>query len=274
MKLIVTELQLPGKISFNYEDLKRELAEKVKEYSSLVYTEAQIQEAKADRANLNRLKKALNDERIRQEREFMKPFDEFKAQVRELCGIVDSASSAIDTQVKAFEDAQKQKKADEIKAYWDSKDTPEWMRRDNPKWLNASYTMKAIAAEIDGLLLQIQKDMDTLDGMGVCFEAVQKYQTTLDLNAALAEDSRIKAQAEEKRKWEEDHAQAQIPMDTPCKAAESHTLGVSLERENIRPTEETGLVRSWVGFQAYLTIPEALELKKYFRERGIKFEAL
>jgi hypothetical protein len=274
MKLIVTELQLPGKISFNYEDLKRELAEKVKEYSSLVYTEAQIQEAKADRANLNRLKKALNDERIRQEREFMKPFDEFKAQVRELCGIVDSASSAIDTQVKAFEDAQKQKKADEIKAYWDSKDTPEWMRRDNPKWLNASYTMKAIAAEIDGLLLQIQKDMDTLDGMGVCFEAVQKYQTTLDLNAALAEDSRIKAQAEERRKWEEDHAQAQIPMDTSCKAVESPTLEVSPERENIRPTEETGLARSWVGFQAYLTIPEALELKKYFRERGIKFEAL
>ena len=274
MELIVTELQLPGKISFNYEALKKELTEKVEEYASTVYTDAQIREAKADRANLNRLKKALNDERIRQEREYMKPFDEFKAQVRELCGIVDSASTAIDTQVKAFEDAQKQKKADEIKAYWDSKDAPGWMRRENEKWLNASTPMKAITAEIDGILFRTQQDLDTLDRLGACFEAVQKYQTTLDLNAALAEDSRIKAQAEEKRKWEEDHAQAQIPMDTPCKDAESPTLGVSQERENIRPTEETGLVRSWVGFQAYLTIPEALELKKYFRERGIKFEAL
>lgn len=274
MKLVVTELQLPGKISFNYEALKKELTEKVKEYASTVYTDAQIQEAKADRANLNRLKKAMNDERIRQEREYMKPFDEFKAQVRELCGIVDSASTAIDTQVKAFEDAQKQKKADEIKAYWDSKDAPGWMRRENAKWLNASTPMKAIAAEIDGILFRTQQDLDTLDRLGVCFEAVQKYQTTLDLNAALAEDSRIKAQAEEKRKWEEEHAQAQIPMDAPCKATESPTPEVSVERENIRPAEEPCLVRSWVGFQAYLTIPEALELKKYFRERGIKFEAL
>lgn len=274
MELIVTEVQLPGKISFNYEALKKELTEKVKEYASTVYTDAQIQEAKADRANLNRLKKALNDERIRKEREYMKPFDEFKAQVRELCGIVDSASTAIDTQVKAFEDAQKLKKADEIKAYWDSKDAPGWMRRENAKWLNASTPMKAITAEIDGLLLQIQKDMDTLDGMGVCFEAVQKYQTTLDLNVAIAENAKIQAQAAEKAKWEAEHAQMQIPINTPPEAPERPVTEVSAERAHIQPTDEATLVRSWIGFQAYLTIPEALELKKYFRERGIKFEAL
>lgn len=273
MELKITELRLPGKISFNYEDLKRELAEKVKEYSSLVYTEAQIQEARADRANLNRLKKALNDERIRQEREFMKPFDEFKAQVRELCGIVDSASTAIDTQVKAFEDAQKQKKADEIKAYWDSKDTPEWMRRDNPKWLNASCSMKTITAEIDWLLIQAQKDLDTLDGMGVCFEAIQKYQSTLDLNAAIAENARIQAQAAEKAKWEAEHAQMKI-QETPPEPAEIPVTNVPPEEAYIHQTGESSLVRSWIGFQAYLTVPEALELKKYFRERGIKFEAL
>ncbi len=267
MELKITELQLPGKISFNYEDLKRELTEKVKEYASLVYTEAQIREAKADRANLNRLKKALNDERIRQEREFMKPFDEFKAQVRELCGIVDSASSAIDTQVKAFEDAQKQKKADEIKAYWDSKDAPDWMRRENPKWLNASCPMKTIAAEIDGILLQTQKDMDTLDNMGVCFEAVQKYQATLDLNAAIAENARIQAQAEAKAKWEAEHAQMQIPATPLAEPAESPAPEGQKEPENTQP-------RFWLGFQAYLTIQEAKELNKYLRERGIQFKQL
>lgn len=114
MELKITELQLPGKISFNYEELKQELTKKVKEYGSLVYTDAQIREAKADRANLNRLKKALNDERIRQERDFMKPFDEFKGQVRELCGIVDSASAAIvktaqdGTQTNLFNDRNKE----------------------------------------------------------------------------------------------------------------------------------------------------------------------
>ena len=267
MELKITELQRPGKISFNYEDLKQELAEKVKEYGSLVYSEAQIREAKADRANLNRLKKALNDERIRQEREYMKPFDEFKAQVRELCGIVDNASAAIDNQVKAFEESQKQKKAEEIKAYWDSKEAPDWIRTNNPKWLNASYSMKAIAAGIDGLLLSCQKDLDTLDSMGVCFEAIQKYQATLDLNAAIAEDARIKAQAEAKAKWEAEHTQTRISVDTPSEAAERPAPGVQKEHENIP-------ARSWIGFQAYLTAQEAKELGRYLRERGIQYKAI
>lgn len=274
MELKITELQVPGKISFNYEDLKRELTEKVKEYGSLVYTEAQIREAKADRANLNRLKKALNDERIRQEREFMKPFDEFKAQVRELCGIVDSASSAIDTQVKAFEDSQKQKKADEIKAYWDSKDAPDWMRLENPKWLNASYSMKSIAADIDGMLLNTQKDLDTLDGLGVCFEAIQKYQATLDLNAAIAENTRIKAQAEAKAKWEAEHAQMKIQNSLTPEVVESPVADVQNSNVSCAPVEEATPVRSWVGFQAYLTVQEAKALGVYLRERGIKYKSI
>lgn len=274
MELKITEHQLPGKIAFNYEDLKRELTEKVKEYGSLVYTESQIREAKADRANLNRLKKALNDERIRQEREFMKPFDEFKGQVRELCGIVDSASAAIDTQVKTFEECQKQKKAEGIKAYWDSKDAPEWMRMENPKWLNASYSMKSIAADIDGLLLNTQKDLDTLDRMGVCFEAVQKYQATLDLNAAIAEDARIKAQAEAKAKWEAERAQMQIPINTTPEAVASSVAGAQESSASYTPVEEAPAARSWVGFQAYLTVQEAKALGAYLRERGIKYRSI
>ena len=68
MELKMNEYQLPEKILFNYEELKQELTEKVAHYETLVYTDDQIKEAKADRANLNRLKKALNDERIRREK--------------------------------------------------------------------------------------------------------------------------------------------------------------------------------------------------------------
>lgn len=264
MELKITELQLPGKISFNYEDLKQELTDKVKVYAAMVYSDDQIQAAKADRANLNRLKKALNDERIRQEKEFLQPFNEFKAQVKELCGIVDKASAAIDTQVKAFEDAQKQKKAEEIKAYWDSKEAPDWMRTNNPKWLNASYSMKTIAADIDGLLLSCQKDLNTLDSMGVCFEAVQKYQQTLDLNAAIAENARIQAQAEAKARWEAEHAQMQIWEEKPS----------ALTNINDPDDIENLPARQWIGFQAYLSADEAKALGAWLRGNGIRYKAI
>lgn len=74
MELKVNEYQLPEQILFNYEELKAELTEKVQHYETLVYTDDQIKEAKADRATLNKLKKALSDERIRREREYMQPF--------------------------------------------------------------------------------------------------------------------------------------------------------------------------------------------------------
>ena len=79
MELKVAEVQLPEAILFNYDELKKELTEKVKTYETMAYTDDQIKDAKADRANLNKLKKALNDERIRREKEYMQPFNEFKA---------------------------------------------------------------------------------------------------------------------------------------------------------------------------------------------------
>ena len=110
MEFKVNEYQLPDKLTFNYEELKCELQEKVSHYETLVYTDDQIKEAKADRASLNKLKAALNDERIRREKEYMIPFNDFKAKVNEIIGIIDKPISVIDRQVKEYEDKKKAEK--------------------------------------------------------------------------------------------------------------------------------------------------------------------
>ena len=103
MELKINEVQLPEQITFNYEELKQELTEKVSMYETLVYTDEQIKEAKVDKASLNKLKKALNDERIRREKEYMKPFDDFKAKINEIIDIIDKPVALIDKQVKEYE---------------------------------------------------------------------------------------------------------------------------------------------------------------------------
>ena len=118
MQLKVNDVQLPAPITFNYEELKQDLLTKAENYASLVYTEDQIKVAKEDRANLNRLKKALNDERLKREKEYMAPFATFKAQINEIISIIDKPCAVIDRQVKAFEEQQKAEKRQTIEAYW------------------------------------------------------------------------------------------------------------------------------------------------------------
>ena len=89
MELKVKEYKLPEPIQFNFDELKTQIAEKTEQYTKLVYTDDNIKAAKEDRADLNRLKKALNDERIRRQKEYLAPFDAFKKQIDEIIGIID-----------------------------------------------------------------------------------------------------------------------------------------------------------------------------------------
>ena len=50
-------------IDWNFEELKKEITEKAEMYGSLVYTDENIKEAKADRAKLNKFIKFLEDKR-------------------------------------------------------------------------------------------------------------------------------------------------------------------------------------------------------------------
>ena len=264
MELKVTELQIPGKISFNYEDLKRELTEKVNVYASMVYTDDQIQAAKADRANLNRLKKALNDERIRQEKDFMQPFNQFKAQVKELCSIIDTATASVDKQVKEFEEQQKQDKLLKIKEYFDGAF----------KWLNASVSMKSIQGAIDAKMEQTAKDLAVIDSLpSYAFEARECYMDTLDLARAVSEAHRLQEQAEKKAAWEAEQ-QKRKEESAAVHIKPTQVMTNINDPEDIENTAPVEPVRQWIGFQALLSTDEAKALGAWLRGNGIKYKAI
>lgn len=262
MELKVSELTVPEKITFNYEELKNELILRVNEYKSIAYTDEQISFAKKDRANLNALKKALNDERIKREKEYMMPFEEFKAQIKELCSIIDEGAKEIDEQIKAYEEEQKNAKADAIKQLWATHGAEEWMIRNDSKWLNASISLKAIESAIAEHLLKVQKDLDTLDGLSIGYEGMKAYQLTLDINYAIAEETRVKKLAEEKAKWELEHSQ--LTIEEPV--AEETKLTEEAIPSNIEEPTKT-----WIGFEALLSVDEAKTLGQYFKFNNIKY---
>ena len=276
MELAVKKIQIPERIEFNYEELKNEIINLTGKYTGIAYTEDQIKEAKADKAKLSKLKKAMNDERIRLEREYMAPFTEFKTQVADLIKIVDEPIKEIDGQLKRYEEDRKARKEEEILAYIDSiggvpgSIAPEKLF--SSKWLNATYSMSAIKGEIDAAVDQIRENLDTLNGLEeFSINAVLVYQDTLSLPAALAEVKRqknIRAMNEEaERRRAEREAEkridtaAQIPV-TPADPPETR------EPE---PEEDP---RQWVSFAAFLTIHQARMLRAFFETNGIEFKAI
>ena len=193
-------------VSWNFAELKSNLETALTDYQNRVYTEDTIAEAKEDRAKLNKLRKAINDERIAREKEYMQPFNEFKAQAKELCDMIDTASSGIGEQLETFE----QKRIEEKTAYIQSLFADVASNYDMPfitlekimndKWLNKSTSDKAIVDEITTRFEKAHFDILVIRKMPkYAFEAEEAYKVHLDLNKALEEGERMSQVQEAKR---------------------------------------------------------------------------
>lgn len=213
MELKVDEVKIPEKIGFNYEELKAQLKTRCHDYETTVYTDDTIKEAKVDRAVLNKLKDNLNAERLRRQREYMHPFDVFKAQVDDLIGIINTASRAIDIQVKDYEERQKAVKLEEIKKIFDTvrgkiSDAPDWITYGmvaDPKWLLKSRTMKAIEEDMRGRIVTISNSANSIARMfekspfrdAATSAAITNYKQNLNfqdaLNAGIAVEADMKS---------------------------------------------------------------------------------
>ena len=233
----------PGEISFNYEELKAEVSAKAAEYASFVYSPATIGDAKADRAKLNKLKTALNDERIRREKEFLEPFADFKGKVNEIIRILEVPIASIDAQVKEVEENEKMEKRNSCINIFIDAEHPEWLSYEdieNPKWYNKSTSMKAVEEEI---LAKIKHHADEYIAIGNYsaspFEAQEYYKRTLDFAKAMAEGQRVVDVAKAKAKLTEN-------------------------------TEEDSGEPEWICFEALVTPRTAKMLASWCKLNGIK----
>lgn len=284
MDLKINEVVIPEKITFNYEELKQEIAEKVKTYEVLVYDDTQIKLAKTDKANLNKLKKALNDERIRREREYMAPFNEFKAQINEIISIIDKPVAVIDKQVKAFDEKKKQEKLEAIKKLYEESEHPEWLNFEqifNERWLLASVSMRQVQDGIEGWLNEVKTNLDILANLPeFAFEATEVYKSTLDVQKALNEGKRLaemikrKQEQERLQKEAEERAKAEAEAKKQAEMIANETGEAVFNNAPDIKAQEPVEVAQWISFSARLTVAQAVELREFFERRKIEFKAV
>ncbi len=170
MELQVSEIKTLTPVAItNYEELEKQLVEKVDTYKNLVYSEENIKQAKTDRASLNKLSKAIGDERKRIKNLLLEPFTDFETKCKKLETIIDEASKNIDIQIKAFEEKEDTAKMQEIVAYFVTVvgEYSKLLDFDvifNERWLNKTYGMDKIKQDIDHVIAKAKTDIECIDG--------------------------------------------------------------------------------------------------------------
>lgn len=282
MELRIDQKALPEPITFNYEELKAELMKQAHDYEVAVYTEDMMKQAKADRSKLNALKKALNDERLRREREWMEPFQTFKNQINEIIAIIDKPAAIIDKQVKEYEERVKAEKKASIQEYFDTEVThPEWLSLEkifDSRWLNASMSMAKVKEAITDAMAKVINDCLVIDSLPeFAFEAKEIYKESLDLGRAMAEGKRL-ADIQRKKKQEEEMKQllaekvrgGPSATEEEIKAYEEQTKN---DNAALKKSEIDGIKRWWVNIRACVTLEQGKEIQGYFEANGIEYTA-
>lgn len=233
--------QTPAVIDWNFEQIKTQLAEIMSTYEGLTYTEDSLKTAKADVADLRKLRNEVEDRRKAIKESCMEPYKIIEAQAKELTSLIDKPIEEISKQIKAYEDEQKAEKKKEIIAFMEEtfKDLPEEIAKRlieksyTPQWENKSTTKKTWQEAIKASLELTLEDLDKLNEVDEDFKesAIEQYKKDLTLGNALMKVNELQQQREmlrekerqrqEAEEKEREHQEAEV-AEQPSEVAENH----------------------------------------------------
>lgn len=219
VQLGIDKLSL-GTITTNIRQVKAFVEEMLPKYDISNYSTDDIPKCKADKALLNKAAKALNDKRIELEKEWSKPFDEFKVTCNETVKLIKSAVAKIDTVIQADDTRVKAEKGNAIIDVAHNCGFDE-LGIDlslifNEKWLNKSTSLKSVESEIKGRIAEIKTALEVLSHFDDYDALVARYKESLDLQATVEYANRLKLEREKSATAK----QAAVDGTKPCEKKE------------------------------------------------------
>ena len=189
--------------------MQKNLDELLASYTGRVYTPESIKDAKADRAAVNKWDKQLAAALTAAKRLYTDPLEDFQKSIREMQAQCKKISGAIDQQVKAVEQAQREEKASTLRLLV-------------PQWLNKTFDLAQAEKELRKAVETRREELRLI--RETCGEdaepCITEYLRALSVNDALHEHSRREharaAQAEaEVRRQAAERARAAAPVIIP-----------------------------------------------------------
>ena len=255
----------PVSVSFNYEELKKEIAERTLPYKGLIVTEDAIPTAKADLAKLRKLEKAIDDRRKDVKKEYNAPYMEFEAKVKDILKDIQEAEQNIDRQVKGFEKQAEDEKLSKIQKFFGLAfgELAEEVRFEtiyNPKWLNKGYKMPEIEEEIAAAANKLHADIGVVKSLKSPHETplLSNLFSCLDLGEVMVQHNKL-MELDDRRKAQEQANQEVV--ETPTPVAEENPQFVV---DTPKPLQ---IIKIWVE----VNDAQKVALGQFLRENGIRY---
>lgn len=277
LELIVSPIDKIKEITVNYDQLKNALGNRLQGYKNMKYSEEEIDLAKKDRATLNKLDSAIKGKITEIRKELLDPFTTAESELKELSSMVKEASNCIDEQVKNYETKAQEEKKAQIKAQWDTlqspyKDLIDFDSIFNPRWLNKTYKKKNIEEDLNHIIVKATEDMSVIDAQ-IKDETIKKqvqdyYFRNINnpsiLGNALTEAQRI---IESNKKLETLAPRAIADVD------ESHVINKEQygEIENFLKQGEEQEQLQVIDFRVWVTQEQKMMIREFLIKNNIKY---
>lgn len=175
-----------GSIQFsNFDEIKTNVLAVLDKYNGLTLTDDNKQFIKSEKAQLNKVSKALNDERIKVKKDYMTPLEKLEEQVKEITNLIKETVNGLDSQIKAQEDAEKLEKENKVRLHFD-----ELVKTHNLTFItfedaNLNITLtateKKLKEELDAFIGKVLLDLQEINSDVNRDRLLAKYRLSKDL---------------------------------------------------------------------------------------------
>lgn len=187
--------QKNGIIDCNFDEIKEALKIQMTAYTDLEITEDGIKGAKADLATLRKARKAFDDRRKEVKTEFMKPYNDFETEAKELLKIIDEPIDLIDNKIKEFEKKRIAEKQEYLHKLYEENigEYQEYLPYEKvatDKWNNATYKDKDILSDISEAKTVVMGEINAIKALSseIELELLKVYKNS-GLTSAIQKNS-------------------------------------------------------------------------------------
>ena len=231
--------QKPGEVTIdNFQELREELSGVLNRYEHLVYTDDMLADAKADKKELTRLRRELDDRRKEVKRAYLAPYNAFEGQVKDLLAMIDAPLEEIKGFIASMEEREKAARRQEIEVYFRRKSGPLGDLAEQvlsspafleDKWLNKSTSAKTWQTAVDEKIAAAARDLGSIQATAGQHSGAltARYLETLDTRELAAYRERLNAVSE---------AEASVPLPT---ATEDRRVGYKVLKLTGTPEQIT-----------------------------------
>ena len=170
-------------------------------YSTLVFTEDQLQDAKGERASINKVVKKIADYRKDIIAEFKKPIELFETTAKETEKILKETADFVDAQVKNFENKEKEEKKRLIDNIYEQsveelKGIVGLEKLFDDKWLNKTTKLTTVEEEMKSKLENIRNGLKAIEELHSEYELELKntFLQDFDLANAIYKNNQLQEQ--------------------------------------------------------------------------------